>query len=148
MERPQTALDQFAPQRLGLELRAVRAARARSEATRNDLSAKLQGIDSDDISIVVYGSLARGEFTEGSDIDWTLLVDGIADPKHLDVARKVENIISEAGGKSPGREGTFGTLTFSHELVQQIGGQEDTNRNSTRRILLLLESGVLGRSEA
>ena len=122
---------------------------ARSEATRNDLFQRsFKGIDSDDISIVVYGSLARGEFTEGSDIDWTLLVDGIADPKHLDLARKVENIISEAGGKSPGREGTFGSLTFSHELVQQIGGQEDTNRNSTRRILLLLESGVLGRSEA
>jgi predicted nucleotidyltransferase len=37
-------------------------------------SAALRRIDSEDA--VVFGSLARGEFTAGSDIDWTLLVDG------------------------------------------------------------------------
>jgi hypothetical protein len=75
-------------------------------------------------------------------------VDGFADPNHFGVALKIDQIVSRASAKPPGREGTFGTLTFSHELVQQIGGRDDTNRNSTRRILLLLESQVLGRSEA
>lgn len=134
--------------RLGTDLKSIKAARTLSEKKRVQLTERLGGLDSGDTSVVVYGSLARGEFTEGSDIDWTLLVDGFADPKHLDVARQIERIINEVSEKPPGREGTFGTLTFSHELVHQIGGQDDTNRNSTRRILLLLESQVLGRSEA
>jgi predicted nucleotidyltransferase len=134
--------------RLGIELKAINAAGALSERKLEELAPKLRGIDSGDTSIVVYGSLARGEFTEGSDIDWTLLVDGCAEPNYLEVAREVDRIISESVAKPPGKEGTFGALTFSHELVHQIGGQEDSNRNSTRRILLLLESKVLGRSEA
>jgi len=36
-------------------------------------------LDSEDTSIVVSGSLARDEYTAGSDIDWTLLVDGSVD---------------------------------------------------------------------
>src|SRR2546421_555271 len=39
-------------------------------------------------------------------------------------------------------------MAFSHELVHQIGGEDDTNRNTTRRILLLLESDTIGRHEA
>lgn len=97
---------------------------------------------------MVFGSLARGEFTAGSDIDWTLLVDGSADPKHLELARKIEQIVSQVASKKPGREGTFGTLSFSHELVHRIGGEDDTNRNTTRRILLLLESDVVERRDA
>jgi hypothetical protein len=50
--------------------------------------------------------------------------------------------------KDVGREGLFGTIAFSHNLVHQIGGEDDTNRNATRRILLLLESRVIGRPEA
>jgi len=124
------------------------AARSAAQEKRDELRAALQGIDSEDTSVVVFGSLARDEFTAGSDIDWTLLVDGSADPKHLELARKVEQIVGEAVSKKPGREGTFGTLSFSHELVHRIGGEDDTNRNTTRRILLLLESDVVGRREA
>ena len=40
-------------------------------------------------------------------------------------------------------------MAFSHELVHQIGGQHDTNRNMTQRVLLLLESKAIGkRTEA
>jgi hypothetical protein len=46
----------------------------------------------------------------------------------------------------PGSSGVFGTLTFSHDLVHHLGGQSDTNINTTRRILLLLESFALGRA--
>ncbi len=147
MDRPQSSITQL-QKRLGIELKAINTARALSDKMREDLAARLRSLDSGDTSVVVYGSLAREEFTEGSDVDWTLLIDGFADPKHLEVEREIDKIISKAVAKPPGREGTFGTLTFSHELVHQIGGQEDTNRNSTRRILLLLESQTLGRSEA
>ncbi len=57
--------------------------------TRAELAKDLDGFDSEDISIVVSGSLARNEYTSGSDIDWSLLVDGFADVNHQAVREKV-----------------------------------------------------------
>jgi hypothetical protein len=97
-------------------------------------------IDSEDISVVAFGSLAREEWTSGSDLDWTLLVDGGVDYEHAHAARLFREKVDEAKVKQPGPSGIFGTLTFSHGLIHQIGGEDDTNRNTTRRMLLLLES--------
>lgn len=93
-----------------------------------------------DASFLVFGSLARGEWTAGSDVDWTLLVDGQADDAHLATTQRIRREIKATGWKDPGRSGLFGGLAFSHELVHRIGGEEDSNRNITQRILLLLES--------
>src|ERR1700679_968661 len=48
-----------------------------------------------DVDLVVCGSMARGEYTEGSDIDWTLLVDGAVNSRHLDIAKKIEGFLKE-----------------------------------------------------
>ena len=93
-----------------------------------------------DTSLVVFGSLARGEFTDGSDIDWTLLVDGITIPQHLTVAREISEALAKLESKPPGRTGTFGNMASSHSLIHCIGGEDDTNTNTTRRSLLLLEA--------
>jgi predicted nucleotidyltransferase len=135
-------------ERLDKQFLNIGAARELSQRRRAALGETLVGIPSSDTSVVVLGSLARDEFTEGSDIDWTLLVDGSADPEHLEVANKVRGTIADFSAKPVGREGTFGSLTFSHNLIHQIGGEADTNRNTTQRILLLLESRVIGRDEA
>jgi hypothetical protein len=37
--------------------------------------------------------------------------------------------------KRPGPEGTFGKMVFSHALIHEIGGEDDTNRSSARKIL-------------
>ncbi len=37
-------------------------------------------------------------------------------------------------------------MAFSHDIVHQIGGQNDTNKNTTQRVLLLLESEVIGKN--
>jgi len=37
-------------------------------------------------------------------------------------------------------------MAFSHDIIHQIGGQNDTHRYTTQRILLLLESAPIGRS--
>lgn len=92
----------------------------------------------------MFGSLARNEFTAKSDVDWTLLLDGAADPQHLDAALAIERRLVELGAIQPGTEGTFGGFAVSHELIHNIGGDDDTNRNTTQRILLLLESAALG----
>jgi predicted nucleotidyltransferase len=120
------------------------AASDRTLQKKNELSRALAGLDSADTSIVAFGSLARNEFTQGSDIDWTLLIDGQAASEHLAIANKVRDEIAKLEGKEPGGEGIFGKLSFSHDIIHQIGGQNDTNANTTQRILLLLESCVLG----
>lgn len=126
---------------------AIAAARADSIAEK----AKLAELVSDklnlppDSSLVAFGSLAREEWTSGSDLDWVLLVDGQVSPAHfsatLEAQRQLEHL-------APGATGTFGGLVFSHQLVHLIGGQDDSNRNLTLRMLLLLESAALGPPQA
>jgi predicted nucleotidyltransferase len=66
----------------------------------------LAGLDSEDTRVVVSGSLARGEFTSGSDIDWTLVIDGSADPRHHDLFRGIGMKVKPFESKEPGTEGT------------------------------------------
>jgi hypothetical protein len=75
-------------------------------------------------------------------------VDGAASEDHWDTARKVGELLKTLKLKEPGREGTFGSLAFSHEILHQIGGEDDSNRNTSRRILLLLESIAFGSPDA
>lgn len=131
-------------ERLGIPLPNIDRAEKKTADHRRDLMNKWETLFGEDRSIVVFGSLARNEFTEGSDVDWTLLIDGKADHTHLSTALK----ISEKVSKSPGREGVFGNLAFSHDIVHCIGGEDDTNANTTRRILLLLESTAIGQEDA
>ncbi|MGH9823644.1 MAG: nucleotidyltransferase domain-containing protein [Blastocatellia bacterium] len=134
---------------LGCHWPGVLNARLASTEMRGNLESKFQGIESKDTSIVVFGSLARDEFTSGSDIDWTLLVDGLADSGHAESSFKIaECIAKEDGCRTPGREGTFGGLAISHDIIHKIGGGDDTNRNMTQRLLLLLESKPIGPREA
>lgn len=126
----------------------IRRAQEQADEVLRLLTVGLKEFASEDIDIVVFGSLARREWTGGSDVDWTLLVDGQVDYEHRGAAREVNRKLHESHFqgrdlKPPGSEGIFGSLTFSHELVHHIGGQADTNRNTTQRVLLLLESTAL-----
>lgn len=134
--------------RLGVKWTNLRAARDLAQFKRQELRGKLVHLDSVETSIVVSGSLARDEFTDGSDVDWTLLIDGPSDPGHYALTKKIGDVVNSLAAKPVGKEGTFGAMVFSHDLVHQIGGEDDTNRNTTRRLLLLLESCVVGREDA
>ena len=68
------------------------------------------------------------------------MIDGPSDMGHFDVAKAVDAKLENLKYKPPGRTAVFGSLASSHPLVHHIGGEEDTNQNTTRRILLLLES--------
>jgi hypothetical protein len=87
----------------------------------------------------------RGEWTSKSDLDWTYLIDGEANSDHLKISQHIQGLLRDNGYEEPGPTGTFGNMAFSHDIIHQIGGQHDTNRNTTQRILLLLESGSIGR---
>jgi len=126
----------------------LRIARHNSAEERSEITAALDGFSSADASVVTVGSLARGEFTPGSDVDWTLILDGISRPQDEQLAMDIRRVLTGINKKQPGPEGVFGTLVSSHDLIHRIGGESDTNSNTTRRILLPLESVPLGRSEA
>jgi hypothetical protein len=131
-------------ERVGQRWPNIEAARSLSKATLVELEHALVNLDSEDTSIVVLGSLGRLEFTSGSDIDWNLLVDGIADPNHHALFLDAQQKIKAVAPKGVGQEGTFEAFVPSHDLIQKIGGEDDTNRNLTRRLLLLLESTPIG----
>ena len=126
----------------------IRAASAETRRFHQLLEAAVQSFTGEDTSIVLFGSGGRFEMTPGSDPDWTYLIDGQAKAKHQDTALKANAVIKQLAGKGPGSEGIFGALAFSHDLLQYIGGQNDTNANLTRRILLLIESKPIGRRDA
>jgi predicted nucleotidyltransferase len=133
--------------RLGVRWDAIRRARASAAEKRTQLTEGLADQTTDDASLVVFGSLARDEWTGGSDVDWTLLIDGQTYPEVSDAEARIRGWIDE-NFPGPGREGTFGGLSSSHDLVNRIGGKDDTNANLTQRILLLLESKPIGRADA
>lgn len=138
-------------QKVGGRWPALLKARENAWRTKGELEQLLvKGEDkftSEDTSIVVFGSLGRDEWTSGSDLDWTFLIDGQADPGHLDTSLEIRRRVTEAGFEHPGQTGTFGNIAFSHEIIHLIGGARDTNENMTRRILLLLESDAIGKLE-
>ena len=142
-----TSLEQL-EERIGADWAHLRRARELAQSKRLELRRVLSNMDTEDTSIVVSGSLARDEFTEGSDVDWTLLIDGQSDPGHYALTKKIGDVVRAMSAKPVGQEGTFGAMVFSHDLVHQIGGEDDTNRNTTRRLLLLLESQVVGKEDA
>ena len=71
----------------GLKLPNIDKARIAADATTSLLRTTLNSIDlPDTTALVVFGSLARREWTSDSDVDWTLLVNGPSDPEHFRLA--------------------------------------------------------------
>ena len=129
---------------MGSDWAAIHRAEQATTEQRQLLNKEFLNRITADTSVVLFGSIARGEVTSGSDADWILLVDGQAYPEHEEQRRDIEEILARNNFGKPGRSGIFGCMVGSHSLVHEIGGQDDTNSNTTRRILLLLESYAVG----
>jgi predicted nucleotidyltransferase len=129
---------------LGCDWSAIRRAQETTAQQHEVLDSALKGKVAHDTSVVLFGSIARGEVTSGSDADWILLIDGQAVPEHENQRKDVADLLEEKKFGRPGRSGVFGCMVGSHSLVHEIGGEDDTNSNTTRRILLLLESLAVG----
>src|SRR5689334_5501966 len=89
-QRQSTGLDRLR-ERFEHRWRPLARARETTLALRANLAESLLRVIPDDTSLVTFGSLARQEYTLGSDIDWTLLVDGQADPCHFTVAQAIRS---------------------------------------------------------
>jgi predicted nucleotidyltransferase len=134
--------------RLGCDWAAIRKAIIDTASKRSELDSLFDSYRSPDTSLVVFGSVARAEVTSGSDLDWILLIDGQAFPEHKQQERDIERLLIEKKFISPGKSGVFGRMVGSHDLVHNIGGEDDLNSNTTRRALLLLESLPIGNDDA
>src|SRR5688572_7140235 len=105
-------------------------------AIRGDLAT----IGAEGISVVVNGSYARGEASIASDFDYFLLVpDGVSDAKIGETLARVKEIVSRHVGKEPAPDGAFSASERVGEFAKVIGGEGDTNQQTTRRMLFLTE---------
>jgi hypothetical protein len=134
--------------RLGRSWTSIRRAQQTTVERRRSLEQLFQDRVAPDTTVVLFGSIARSEMTSGSDADWILLIDGQAFPEHQNQTADVGRLLYDNGFGEPGRSGVFGCMVSSHSLVHQIGGEDDKNSNTTRRVLLLLESIAVGDGEA
>lgn len=130
--------------RLGVTFPNIHAAHRRTHELREALQKQVANLADHNCAVVAFGSLARGEMTSQSDIDWSLLIDGQSDAANQDHVHEIRLKIAELKGKQkfndPNPQGAFGGMCFSQELVHVIGGEADINSKMTRRMLLLLES--------
>jgi len=97
-------------------------------------------------AIVMTGSYGRCEASEESDLDIFTIVDSKDDiDSFTEVATQLKDAISKIVPKNPGNTGTFGfgAIISIDEILEDIGGVNDNNRNITRRMLMLLEGKAL-----
>lgn len=102
-------------------------------------AAKAMFADAPGFVIGVNGSLARREYTSGSDVDLFFLVlnGDVAGAKAAQ--QKFRQKLQEVGVKMPALGGVFEEPLPADEMLATIGGNDDTNTFITRRMLFLLE---------
>ena len=123
---------------LGAEWPSVKKAHSDTLVMRKGLSDLFAKRRASDTTVVVFGSVARYEVTSKSDVDWILLLDGSATPEHRSLTTEVRETLLKNNYIKSGSSGVFGTFVGSHDLVQKIGGEDDSNSNTTRRVLSFL----------
>jgi len=125
---------------------AGRHSEAVVQRIREDLSALLDASPHrEQLSVVATGSYGRNEACTESDLDYFILLDGCAAADILEEKAQIKQVIDRYIARETGDSGFFGgqaTQDFA-QLVEHIGGSQDSNRSLTRRVLLLLEGRSL-----
>jgi len=134
------------------EYDSISKARKFTHSVLDELRSRLEAVLEpsayrDKITIVTTGSFGREEASEESDLDLFIIFD--ADMPAEDVIAKeladIEAVVKILVPNSAGSTGTFGfeaVVSFS-DMVTSIGGDADSNKNLTRRMLFLLEGAWL-----
>lgn len=95
--------------------------------------------DREDIIIGVNGSVARREYTSGSDIDYFFLSTKEEGIGVSEDEKKFRIALCNQGLKMPSSGGVFEGAIPIERLLNPIGGNNDKNKTLTRRMLFLLE---------
>lgn len=95
----------------------------------------------DHFVIGVNGSIARREFTSGSDVDFFIInLAPSMDSNFLHEKRdRFSEELRKINLKMPALGGVFDDIQFASTILGKIGGDSDINKNLTQRMLLLLE---------
>lgn len=116
----------------------------RTDANLQASGQELARLDHDpDVAVVLTGSWGRAEVTSGSDHDFMMLVAGGRRKRVKPDLLALQCVFD----RPPGSQGVFGVPVFSDEIVQNIGLEDDSNSNLTRRMLLMLESVAASNSD-
>jgi hypothetical protein len=83
--------------------------------------------------------VGEAEVTTESDDDFMVLVYGEERPEVEPSVAEVSAVLDNP----PGSQGIFAAPVYSENLVQNIGLDDDDNKNLSRRMLFLLESTVV-----
>ena len=95
--------------------------------------------------VLVCGSFARREASAQSDVDYAMVPEGTeTDP---DLSERVSSEIRSIVPNRPSEGGAFGGPINRSKILANIGGDDDSNKNITHRILLLLEGEWLFNKE-
>ena len=87
--------------------------------------------------VLTCGSYARREASDQSDIDFFVISNMESDGP--DLKKSIASTIKDLVPNEPSQDGAFGEAIGRNQLLENIGGENDSNRNITRRILFLLE---------
>ncbi|MBX9695913.1 MAG: hypothetical protein K2Z81_26235 [Cyanobacteria bacterium] len=134
---------------VGCTFSNLREAAGRSKKKSDELNAAMiaefrlrdKGVDVSGIGLMITGSIARGEITEGSDCDYLLVSQST--PSHESVIQGLDaadRVLVDLNLVEPVAQGVFGDFTTAAELFIRIGLERDSNPNMTRRMSILLES--------
>jgi hypothetical protein len=86
----------------GLQSKALKKPLKQSRTSCPNFSWEMkEGSYLEDANFVVFGSLARCEWTAGSDLDWTYLIDGERDPEHLPITQRISKLLVDSGFCKP-----------------------------------------------
>ena len=116
-----------------------------TEGKLEEIRNRLEELPFDGAAVLVYGSFARREASAQSDIDYVMISDGTEMAPEL--SERVRCAIHSIVPNSPSEDGAFGEPVNRGEILANIGGDDDSNKNITRRILLLLEGEWLFNKE-
>ena len=88
-------------------------------------------------AVVTCGSYARREASVDSDVDFFVLSD--VEDEDDECVQRVQSAIADIVQHGPANDGAFRGAVKCDDILQNIGGNDDDNKNITRRVLLLLE---------
>ena len=113
------------------------------EILRNEIREALDSNEyKDSLTVVTTGSYGRREASSESDIDLFIFFNSEEPDDALEEVKKtITEITKKHIAKDAGDTGTFGpnAIVRFHTMLTNIGGDNDSNQNFTRRMLFLLE---------
>ena len=108
-----------------------------SDDTLGRFREQLGSVPLEDDVVLTCGSYARRDASRNSDVDFFVLSNRQDADSALvqEITAGIEKVVPHV----PARGGAFGQIERSADMLRNIGGNNDDNKNITRRILFLLE---------